>query len=52
MVVKDYEGMKVQDAKPKVKKLMIDNNLADVYYEPESLVISRSRDECVVALCD
>ena len=31
---------------------MIDNNLADVYFEPESLVISRSRDECVVALCD
>jgi hypothetical protein len=31
---------------------MIDNNLACPYYEPENEVVSRTGDECVVALCD
>ena len=31
---------------------MLDNKLAAAYWEPESLVKSRSGDECVVALCD
>lgn len=31
---------------------MIDNNEAALYYEPENEVISRTGDECVVALCD
>lgn len=44
--------MKVQDAKPLVKKQMIDDNEAAVYYEPENLVVSRSDDECVVAYVD
>jgi leucyl-tRNA synthetase len=44
--------MKVQDAKALVKKQMFDNNEAAPYYEPEGEVISRTGDECVVALCD
>ena len=31
---------------------MINNNEAETYYEPEGLVVSRSGDECIVALCD
>ena len=46
------EGMKVMDAKPIVKKFMMDNNLAALYYEPENEVVSRTGDQCVVALCD
>jgi leucyl-tRNA synthetase len=46
------KDMKVQDAKPLVKKFLIDNNQAKVYYEPENEVISRSGDQCVVSLCD
>lgn len=52
MIVDDYKGVKVQDAKALVKKMMIENNLADNYYEPESLIVSRSGEECIVALCD
>ena len=52
MLVGVGQNMKVQEAKPLVKKMMVDNNEAATYYEPESEVISRSDDECVVALCD
>lgn len=52
MLVGDFKGMKVQDAKPLVKKQMVDNNQAAIYYEPEGKVVSRSQDECIVALCD
>ena len=52
MLVGDYKGMKVQDAKPLVKQQMVEANQAAIYYEPENKVISRSQDECVVALCD
>ena len=44
--------MKVADAKPKVQADLIDEGLADKYVEPEKKIISRSGDECVVALCD
>lgn len=50
--VGEFTGKKVQDAKPLVKQQMIDNNQAATYYEPEKLCVSRSGDECVVALCD
>ena len=33
-------------------KYMLDNGLAIKYYEPEDTIISRSGEECVVALCD
>lgn len=52
MLVGLGNGMKVQDAKPIIKKHMQDNGLAAPYYEPENEVVSRSGDDCVVALCD
>ncbi|KAI7902565.1 leucyl-tRNA synthetase [Cokeromyces recurvatus] len=52
MCIGDFKGMKVQEAKPKVKQELINSGEAFVYNEPESLVISRSGDECVVALLD
>ena len=52
MLVGEHKGKKVIDAKPLVKKYMIDNNMAQTYYEPESLCVPRSGGKCVVALCD
>ncbi|CAO3587608.1 unnamed protein product [Absidia cylindrospora] len=52
VIIGDYKGMKVQDAKNKIRDLLIDSNEAFVYNEPEGLVMSRSGDECVVALMD
>lgn len=47
-----YSGQKVQDVKKVVQNDMIASNEALVYFEPEKMVMSRSGDECVVALCD
>ncbi|EMD35016.1 hypothetical protein CERSUDRAFT_116529 [Gelatoporia subvermispora B] len=52
MLVGEFKGEPVQEAKPKVRAQMIEAGLAFAYAEPESLVISRSSDECVVALMD
>ena len=52
LLVGEFKGMPVKDAKPLVKKMMIEKNFAANYYEPESKIVSRSGDECVVALCD
>ena len=52
MAVGICKGERVQDAKRKVQQLMVDNNEAVLYREPEGTVISRSGDTCVVALCD
>jgi leucyl-tRNA synthetase len=52
MLVGDFKGEAVVDAKPKVRQQMIDAKLAFAYAEPENQVMSRSADECVVALCD
>jgi leucyl-tRNA synthetase len=52
MLVGDFKGESVQDAKPKVRDAMIKAGLAFAYAEPESLVITRSNDECVVAPMD
>ena len=52
MLVGIGKDMKVQDAKPMTRKFMIDNGEACEYFEPENKVVSRSGDECVVALCD
>ena len=52
MTVGEFKGESVQDAKPKVREAMIQAQLAFAYAEPEGLVISRSADECVVALMD
>ncbi|MBM6383972.1 MAG: leucine--tRNA ligase [Paenibacillus sp.] len=48
----EFTGTKVQDAKPKVREALLKSGEAFVYNEPESLVMSRSGDECVVALLD
>lgn len=52
MLIGEFKGQSVQDAKPKVRQSMIDQGLAFAYAEPEGLIISRSADECVVALMD
>ena len=52
MLVGDFKGLKVEEAKPLIKKELIKQGLAEQYYEPENLVVSRSGDECIVALCD
>lgn len=52
MLVGECAGMKVCEAKPIVRKSLIDQNFALPYFEPESTVIGRSGDECVVALTD
>lgn len=52
MLVGEFKGLTVQEAKPKVRASMIEQGLAFAYAEPENPVISRSADECVVALMD
>lgn len=52
LLVGEHAGKKVQVAKPLIRDELIRQGLACKYYEPESRVISRSMDECVVALCD
>lgn len=52
MLVGDYKGKPVSEAKPLIRQMLIEKKLAIPYYEPESLVMSRSGDECVVCLAD
>ena len=52
LLVGKYKGKKVQDVKKQIQKELIDEGKAVIYYEPEKTVISRSNDECVVALCN
>jgi leucyl-tRNA synthetase len=52
MLVGPYKGQKVKDVKLLVKEDLIKAGEAAVYYEPESEVISRSREVCIVALID
>jgi leucyl-tRNA synthetase len=52
MLMGKHAGKKVCDAKPLVRGEMIAAGLACAYWEPESLVMSRSGDECVVAELD
>lgn len=47
-----YKGKKVSEAKPIIKQEMIETGLACLYFEPESKVMSRTGDECVVASTD
>ncbi len=50
--VGEYAERKIQEVKKPIKDKMISANEACVYYEPEKIIMSRSNDECVVALCD
>lgn len=45
MLVGECTGMKVCDAKPVIRKTLMDKGEALVYFEPESLVMSRTGDE-------
>jgi leucyl-tRNA synthetase len=50
MLVGIAQGQRVEEAKPVVKEHLIKNSQAIIYYEPESEVVSRSGDQCIVAL--
>ena len=52
MIVGEYTGQKVSEAKPRIKQKFVENGQALLYSEPESKVMSRSGDACVVALTD
>ncbi|KAG0054247.1 cytosolic leucyl tRNA synthetase [Gryganskiella cystojenkinii] len=52
MIIGGHSGKPVQEAKPLIRQELIDAGLAVPYNEPENLVMSRSGDECVVALMD
>ena len=52
MIIGDFAGKTVQEAKPLIRQQLIDANLAIPYWEPEKVVMSRSGDECVVCLTD
>lgn len=52
MLVGEHKGEKVQDAKPLIKEMLVQTGQAVKYCEPENKVMSRSGDECVVALTD
>jgi len=52
MLVGECAGMKVCDAKPIIRQTLMDSGDAIAYWEPESTVMSRTGDECIVALTD
>uniref|UniRef100_A0A182Y3F3 leucine--tRNA ligase n=2 Tax=Anopheles stephensi TaxID=30069 RepID=A0A182Y3F3_ANOST len=52
MLVGEHKGKKVQDVKKDLKQYLVERNEADVYFEPEKTIMSRSGDVCVVALCN
>lgn len=52
MTVGIAKGEKVSEAKNKVKAHMLEQGMAVEYWEPFETVVSRSGEECVVALCD
>eukprot|EP00038_Savillea_parva_P023260 m.40180 g.40180 ORF g.40180 m.40180 type:complete len:1085 (-) comp5929_c0_seq1:1678-4932(-) len=47
-----FAGTPVKAVKDKVRDEMLEKGLAALYREPENMVVSRSDDQCVVALCD
>jgi leucyl-tRNA synthetase len=52
MLVGSCAGMKVCDAKPIVRQELIAAGHAIPYFEPENMVMSRTGDECIVAMVD
>jgi len=52
MLVGQFKGAKVEVAKPLIRDHLVTTSQAAVYMEPEKLIMSRSGEECVVALCD
>ncbi|XP_024188542.1 leucine--tRNA ligase, cytoplasmic isoform X1 [Rosa chinensis] len=52
MILGEFKGRKVQEVKPLIRSKLIEAGEAISYSEPEKRVLSRSGDECVVALTD
>lgn len=52
MLIGKFIGEPVEKAKPKVREDLVNQGYAFAYSEPEGAIVSRSGDECVVALCD
>lgn len=52
LLVGEYKGSKIQDVKKNIQGKLVKENTALIYYEPEKTIMSRSGDECVVALCN
>ncbi len=52
MIVGPYAGQKVSDVKKTLGAELVRDKVGFIYQEPEKTIISRSNDECVVALCD
>ncbi|KAF2655944.1 leucyl-tRNA synthetase-like protein [Lophiostoma macrostomum CBS 122681] len=52
MIYGDFKGKRVEDAKNLVRQQLIDSGDAFNYAEPDGKVMSRSGDDCVVALLD
>ncbi|PFH55407.1 hypothetical protein XA68_18377 [Ophiocordyceps unilateralis] len=52
MKMGDFKGEKVETAKPKVRAQLLEAGDAFPYSEPERKVVSRSGDDCIVALMD
>ena len=52
MTIGDFKGEKVEIAKPKVRQQLFDAGEGFAYSEPERKVVSRSGDDCCVALMD
>jgi leucyl-tRNA synthetase len=50
MIYGEFKGDTVEEAKGKVKQLLLDSGDAFHYAEPDGTVISRSGDECTAAL--
>ncbi|KAH9320447.1 hypothetical protein KI387_015086 [Taxus chinensis] len=50
MLVGEFKKMEVREAKALIRKKLLETGEAVMYSEPEKKVISRSGDECVVAL--
>ncbi|KAI9737262.1 MAG: cytosolic leucyl tRNA synthetase [Claussenomyces sp. TS43310] len=48
----DFKGEKVEIAKPKVRQQLLDAGEGFAYAEPEKRIVSRSGDDCCVALMD
>ena len=49
MLIGEFKGQPVEQAKPKVKEALIKSGEAFEYAEPNGHVVSRSGDECIVA---
>ncbi|GBP07012.1 Leucine--tRNA ligase, cytoplasmic [Eumeta japonica] len=52
LLVGEFKGKKIQDVKKNIQTQLLKEASAVIYYEPEKTIMSRSGDECVVALCD